>query len=80
VLDYLRPYTPEVAGLLSNLASASANYDANGHFLRIYVSSGSLLLGSVTGQLNPAITKNPDRPPGELEGQPLTDAAGSAVR
>ena len=45
VLDYLRPYTPELAGLLSNLASASANYDANGHFLRVYVSSGSLLLG-----------------------------------
>jgi phospholipid/cholesterol/gamma-HCH transport system substrate-binding protein len=80
VLDYLRPYTPELAGLISNLASASANYDANGHFLRIYVSSGSLLLGSTTGQLNPAITKNPDRAPGELEGQPLTDAAGSAVR
>ena len=80
VLDYLRPYTPELAGVVSNLASASANYDANGHFLRIYVSSGTLLLGSVTGQLNPAITKNPDRPPGELEGQPLTDAAGSAVR
>ena len=80
VLEYLRPYTPEVAGLLSNLASASANYDANGHFLRIYVSSGSLLLGSVTGQLNPGITANPDRVPGELEGQPLTDAAGSSVR
>ena len=83
VLDHLRPYTPEVAGFLSNLASASANYDANGHFLRIYVSSGSLLLGSTTGPLNPAITKNPDRPPGELEGQPQPiprDAAGSPVR
>ena len=80
VLDYLRPYTPELAGVISNLASASANYDANGHFLRIYVSSGSLLLGSTTGQLNPAITANPSRPPGELEGQPLTDAAGSSVR
>jgi phospholipid/cholesterol/gamma-HCH transport system substrate-binding protein len=80
VLDYLRPYTPELAGVISNLASASANFDANGHFLRVYVSSGSLLLGSVTGQLNPAITKNPSRPPGELEGQPLTDAAGSTVR
>ena len=80
VLEYLRPYTPELAGVLSNLASASANYDANGHFLRVYVSSGSLLLGSVTGQLNPGITANPDRLPGELEGQPLTDAAGSRVR
>ena len=80
VLDYLRPYTPELAGVISNLASASANYDANGHFLRIYVSSGSLLLGSITGQLNPAITANPSRPPGDLEGQPLTDAAGSSVR
>lgn len=80
VLDYLRPYTPELAGAISNLASASANYDANGHFLRIYVSSGSLLLGSITGRLNPAITANPSRSPGELEGQPLTDAAGSSVR
>ena len=80
VLDYLRPYTPELAGLIANLNSASANYDANGHFLRIYVSSGSLLLGSVTGQLNQGITKNPDRAPGELVGQPLTDAAGSPVR
>ena len=80
VLDYLRPYTPELAGALANLNSATANYDANGHFLRIYVSSGSLLGGSVTGQVNPAITKNPSRPPGELEGQPLTDASGSVVR
>jgi phospholipid/cholesterol/gamma-HCH transport system substrate-binding protein len=80
VLDYLRPYTPELAGALANLNSASANYDANGHFLRIYVSSGSLLVGSATGQVNPAITKNPSRPPGELEGQPLTDASGSVVR
>ena len=39
-----------------------------------------LLLGSITGQLNPGITANPSRPPGELEGQPLTDAAGSTVR
>jgi phospholipid/cholesterol/gamma-HCH transport system substrate-binding protein len=76
VLDYLRPYTPEVAGLVSNLASASANFDANGHFLRVYVSGGLLS----AGVLNPTITKNPDRAPGELEGQPLTDAAGSAVR
>ena len=62
--------------MISNLASASANFDAHGHFLRVYVSSGSLLLGGITGQLNPAITKNPSRPPGELEGQPLTDARG----
>lgn len=80
VLDYLRPYTPELAGLIANLNSASANYDANGHFLRVYVSSGSLLLGGVTGPLNPNIKANPDRLPGELEGQPLTDAAGSPVR
>jgi phospholipid/cholesterol/gamma-HCH transport system substrate-binding protein len=76
VLDYLRPYTPELAGLIANLNSASANYDANGHFLRVYVSGGLL----TAGVLNPAIRQNPDRRPGELEGQPLTDAAGSSVR
>jgi phospholipid/cholesterol/gamma-HCH transport system substrate-binding protein len=80
VLDHLRPYTPEVAGLLSNLASASANYDANGHFLRIYASSGSLLFAGQSDIISPNVRQKPDRRPGELAGQPLVDAAGSAVR
>lgn len=33
-LDYLREYTPDVVGALTNLGQASAYYDANGHYTR----------------------------------------------
>jgi phospholipid/cholesterol/gamma-HCH transport system substrate-binding protein len=80
VLDFLRPYTPELVGALTNLGSAAANYDANGHFLRVYASSGSLLFAGQSSTLSPNVHQKPDRRPGELAGQPLVDAAGSAVR
>ncbi len=77
--DFLRPYTPELAGLVSNLSSASANYDSLGHFLRVWTTSGTTsAVGS--GVLSPLIHREPARAPGELEGQPVTDAAGSPVR
>jgi phospholipid/cholesterol/gamma-HCH transport system substrate-binding protein len=79
-IDFLRPYTPELVGSLTNFGSASANYDKNGHYLRIYVSSGSNLLIGSPDPPNPTIEENPQRRPGELEGQPLTDATGSKVR
>jgi phospholipid/cholesterol/gamma-HCH transport system substrate-binding protein len=33
-LDYLREYTPDVVGALTNLGQIGANYDANGHYTR----------------------------------------------
>ncbi len=33
-LDYLRYYTPDVVGALTNLGQAGAYYDANGHYVR----------------------------------------------
>jgi len=35
VLEFIRPYTPEITGWLRDFGSSSANYDANGHFARI---------------------------------------------
>lgn len=35
VLQFARPYTPEVIGLLHDLGQASATYDANGHYARV---------------------------------------------
>lgn len=32
---FLRPYAPDVVGFLSRFAAASANYDGNGHYVRI---------------------------------------------
>jgi phospholipid/cholesterol/gamma-HCH transport system substrate-binding protein len=35
VLDFARPYMPELTGYLRDFGNSSANYDANGHFARI---------------------------------------------
>jgi len=35
VLEFIRPYTPELVGWLRDFGQGAANYDANGHFARI---------------------------------------------
>ncbi|MCW2666475.1 MAG: hypothetical protein JWN57_1437 [Frankiales bacterium] len=85
-LDFLRPYTPEVTGWLANWGSATANYDVYGNYTRIYVQAGPASVLGSPGALGPAlgdlglVKTNPQRQPGELEGQPWTDANGSPIR
>ncbi|MHA6793047.1 MlaD family protein [Pseudonocardia bannensis] len=79
-LDYLRPYSPELAGFLTNWGSAVANYDANGHYARIYI-TGGLENGNINpGVLPPGTSKNLTPLPGELVGQPWSDAFGEGMR
>ena len=35
VLEFLRPYSPELVGWLRDFGQSAANYDANGHFARV---------------------------------------------
>ncbi|MCW3011784.1 MAG: hypothetical protein JWO90_2188 [Solirubrobacterales bacterium] len=35
VLEFIRPYTPDLTGWLRDFGQTTANYDANGHFARI---------------------------------------------
>ena len=35
VLEFIRPYTPELVGWFRDFGQGAANYDANGHFARI---------------------------------------------
>jgi phospholipid/cholesterol/gamma-HCH transport system substrate-binding protein len=35
VLEFVRPYTPEITGWFHDFGQATSNYDANGHFARI---------------------------------------------
>src|SRR4051794_11934895 len=35
VLEFIRPYTPELTGWFHDFGQGTANYDANGHFARI---------------------------------------------
>jgi phospholipid/cholesterol/gamma-HCH transport system substrate-binding protein len=82
VVDFLRPYTPELAGLLTNLGAMTASYDEYGHYLRGYVQGNSGFPGSSSEKMSPFLRQEPKRAPGHLEGRrgPLTDAAGSGVR
>ncbi|NBH07489.1 MlaD family protein [Amycolatopsis sp. SID8362] len=79
-LSFLRPFTPEAAGLLANWGSANANYDSNGHYSRIFVQAGAGSLNVNPGIVPPGVTKNPTPLPGSPVGQPWTDAFGSGIR
>lgn len=79
-LTFLRPYTPELLGWMSNWASATANYDVNGHYMRSSINEGASSLNVNPGVLPPGIEKDPTPLPGALEGQPWTDAYGSGAR
>lgn len=79
-LDFLRPYTPEAMGWLSNWNSAFAPYDANGHYSRIYVQAGASTLVPNPGVVPPGVRSDPHPLPGQNGGTPWTDAFGSHVR
>lgn len=78
-IDFLRPYTPEIAAIPSNFGSAAANYDANGHYLRVFNGTGTLSNVDQDSNKDPLVRENRHRPPGSLE-KPRTDAVGSRVR
>lgn len=80
VLDFLRPYTPEVAGWASNWGSAAGNYDANGHYTRFLIQTGVEAPIGITGAPGPGVTQNFTPAPGSPVGQPWTDAYGSEMR
>jgi phospholipid/cholesterol/gamma-HCH transport system substrate-binding protein len=80
VLNYLRPYTPELAGWLSAWAGNGSNYDGNGHFVRFYLQEGATTFGNNPGIVPPGAVYDPYPAPGANGGQPWTDAWGSGVR
>jgi phospholipid/cholesterol/gamma-HCH transport system substrate-binding protein len=80
VLSFLRPYTPEAVGFLSAWASAMGNYDANGHYARIWIQAGGASLNVNPGIPVPGISNDPYPLPGALVHQPWTDAFGSGAR
>jgi phospholipid/cholesterol/gamma-HCH transport system substrate-binding protein len=79
-LDFLRPYTPEAVGWISNWNSAFAPYDANGHWARIFVQGGPLTPTINPGIIPPGVRLNPYPLPGENGNSPWKDAFGSSVR
>lgn len=77
---YLRPYTPEAVGWLNNWGRDYAHYDAEGHvWLGGLAQVGPAAFNAQpSGGLPPLSTHEPK--PGEVVGQPWTDAHGSRMR
>ncbi|GAA5163288.1 hypothetical protein GCM10023321_49920 [Pseudonocardia eucalypti] len=79
-VGFLRPYTPELAGFLTNWGDAFSGYDSQGHVWSGAPAAlgGSEVDDSPVGGLPSGIK---DRPaPGALVGQPWTDANGNGMR
>ncbi|MFT4048730.1 MAG: MlaD family protein [Solirubrobacterales bacterium] len=82
VLQFLRPYTPELTSWFSHFGQIAANYDANGHYVRVSTVAAPYSYDSGSGTLkvnnDTALGDFPktgtDRCPGSAA-QPASDAS-----
>jgi phospholipid/cholesterol/gamma-HCH transport system substrate-binding protein len=79
-MAFLRPYTPEVIGFLTNWTSLFSAKNAAGHFGRAMVPVSATSFNSNPGVLPPGLTQWEAPAPGLLAGQSWTDANGDGVR
>ncbi|GAA5108415.1 MlaD family protein [Haloechinothrix salitolerans] len=78
---YLRPYTPELAGWLSNWVSAFGSQASNGrNIARALITGSSTSLTDNPGVIPPGVKQDPRPAPGSIAGQPWVDANGDGVR
>ena len=80
-VKFLRPYTPDLVGWLSNWSGAFANYDSQGHYFHGIVQAGTNILDDNPGA-NVGLKGGPNaRPaPGMASGHAWVDANGSTPR
>ncbi|HWJ82430.1 MAG TPA: MlaD family protein [Nocardioides sp.] len=79
-IEFLRPYTPEVVGFLTNWASLFSAKNSSGHFGRAMIPASATSFNSNPGVMPPGITQWEAPLPGQLADQPWTDANGDTVR
>ncbi|MCW2959598.1 MAG: hypothetical protein JWP18_2401 [Solirubrobacterales bacterium] len=82
VLDFIRPYAPELAGWIRDFGQTTANYDANGHFARIQpmfnafnFNSGVLTPSTEAARPLGLVTKQFKRCPGSASQPPADGSA-----
>ena len=78
-ISFLRPYTPEAVGGLTNWGQAFAPYDGAGHTWAGLLAPGVNAFNETPVPL-PSTRKNPAPEPGAVVGQPWTDATGAEIR
>lgn len=78
-VGYLRPYTPELAGWLSNWTSLFAS-QSSGNYARILLTESATSFNGNPGIMPPGMQQDARPAPGANAGQPWTDANGDGVR
>ncbi|MCQ4080818.1 MlaD family protein [Streptomyces sp. RB6PN25] len=80
-VDFLRPYTPDLVGWLTNWGATFGNYDAQGHYFHALVQVSTSVLNDNPG-IDAGLTGGPNStpPPGMASGQGWVDANGSTAR
>ncbi|NKQ55479.1 MCE family protein [Amycolatopsis sp. K13G38] len=80
-VSFLRPYTPDVMGWLSNWGAAFANYDAQGHYFHGLVQVSTSIFDDNPGaDVGLKGGPNSTPAPGMASGRPWVDANGSGPR
>lgn len=77
-LAYLRPYTPELTGWLTNWRTVFGNYDSQGHFVRAYLRNSANSVHVLPTPV-PGSSNNVMPAPGAVVHQPWTDADGQEM-
>lgn len=75
---FLRPYTPELTGWLTNWTGIWAGQDKVGGYARALLTESASSVGDNPGVIPPGQRRDPTPAPGSLVGQPWTDANGDS--
>ena len=75
---FLRPYTPELTGWLTNWTGIWAGQDKVGSYARALLTTSASAVGDNPGVIPPGQRRDERPAPGSLVGQPWTDANGDS--
>lgn len=78
-VEFLRPYTPDLTGWVSNWGSAYSYYDATGHYASAVIRMGPQAFDDNPG-VPLSVDFDPAPHPGTAGRTPWTDANGSSMR
>lgn len=80
MISFLRPYTPETAGWLSNWVGIFGSRNSTGNYARALITASASSVDDVLPGLPPGMGQNPRPEPGSLAGQAWTDANGAPIQ
>lgn len=79
MVSYLRPYTPELVGWLSNWNGVFGSRDASGHYARALITASASSFDQNPGVMPPGMKQDARPLPGSIAGQSWTDAEGDGL-